>query len=75
MDFLQGLLGMGCSLAFIYWRRKIYDFTGPLDFAERYVTGTVTFYALLGLLGIVVSIMWMFGGIQSFIVEKGAQFL
>lgn len=75
MQFIQGLIGVITAFLIIRFRRQLYEFTGPIDFAERYITNTVNFYALVGILGIIISIMWMFGTIQSFILEKGSQFL
>lgn len=75
MQYIQGLLGVIVCFLIIMYRRKLYEATGPIGFAEQYFMGTINFFVLASLAGIVISIMWFFGTIQQFIIEKGGQFL
>jgi hypothetical protein len=47
----------------------VYQFVGDIDWCEQYLGagGTFSFIRLLGLATIILSIMWMGGGPQSFI--------
>ncbi len=69
--FLQGL--MGCILGFliVVFRPQIKGFTGDIGFAERYLGpgGTWTFLLFLGILIFILSLMWMFGTLQGFLLD------
>lgn len=51
----------------IVYTKQVVDFTGTVDFAERMFLqgGTYTFVKLLGLATIILSFMWITGGLQS----------
>lgn len=59
---------MGGILMIVY-TKKVVDFTGHFDFAERWFVsgGTYTFIKLLGLAMSILAFMWMTGGLESFL--------
>lgn len=66
---------MMAAFAILIWRRKLYELTGEIGFAEKWIGNTVTFYALLGIFVFIISVMWMFGTIQGIVAEKSTGFI
>ncbi len=64
---LQGLIGMTLGFLIIIYRPQIKDFTGSIDFAEKYLGagGTWTFLLLLGIFLFILSLMWATGTLQG----------
>jgi hypothetical protein len=62
---------IGCPVAFLilYFRRAIREFIGNVSFAEKYLGagGTNTFVVLVGILTFILSLMYGFGTLQSFL--------
>ena len=64
MTFFIELLIIGLGMLLVIKTQWIYDFTGPIDFAERFLGsegGTRLFIKLLGLLMIIGSFLAMTG--------------
>lgn len=68
---IVALMGFPVAFLIIYFRAKIKDFTGDMDFAERYLGsgGTYTFIVLLGIGTFIVTLMYVTGSLQE-IVEN-----
>lgn len=64
---LVGLLGIPLGVLIIIYRYQIKQFTGDMDFAEKYLGygGTYTFLILLGILVSVFATMYAFGTLQE----------
>lgn len=64
---IQGLIGMAIGFCIIIFRSHIKNFTGNIAFAERWLGagGTWTFLLLVGVAVFILSLMWMFGTLQS----------
>jgi hypothetical protein len=65
--FLYSVLAIAFGVSLIAYTEPIKRFTGSMDFAERALGsgGTYTFYKLLGIGIIVVTILWATGGINA----------
>lgn len=63
------LVGFPVAFLIIYFRAKIKDFTGDMDFAERYLGsgGTYTFIILLGIGTFIVTLMYVTGSLQEIV--------
>lgn len=74
--FIIGLIGIVIGIAVLRYREQIRDFLGNIDFAEEYLGqgGTWTFINIMGILIPVLSIMYMFGTLQSFFVDSFGRF-
>lgn len=61
------IIGTGISYALINFRKQIHDFTGDFGFAEKYlgIGGTITFFILLAILVFVITVMYLFGTLDS----------
>lgn len=61
------ILGTGVSYVFIAYRKQIHDFTGDFSFAEKYlgIGGTFTFFVLLAIFVFVITVMYVFGTLDS----------
>jgi len=66
MTFLISLLVIGAGLLLVLKTGWFYDFTGPIDFAEK-VGGTHQFLKILGVLMILGAFLAMTGLLQSMI--------
>jgi hypothetical protein len=68
----------GCALGLvIIWKRAlIFDYTGPLAFAEEYLGlgGTYTFYLLFGVAVFILSLMYGTGSLQTLMAESFGRF-
>ena len=64
-----GLIGIVASLLLVKFREKVQRMTGTIGFAERIFGGggTYTFFLLLGSIGVIASILYMFGVLQTII--------
>ena len=53
----------------IIYAEKIGNFTGEINFAEKFIGtgGTYTFIKLVGLAMIILSFMWIVGGLDHFL--------
>ncbi len=60
----------------IVYADKIVDFTGDIDFAEKFlgVGGTYTFMKLFGLGLTILSFMWIVGGLQPILHSTFGRF-
>lgn len=59
------LVGTGISYLLIMFRRQINDFTGDIPFAEKYFGSTLTFFVVLAIIVFVITIMYVFGSLDS----------
>jgi len=78
MDTLIAWLVIIWGIYIIVYTKKVGDFTGEIEFAERYLGKgrTYSFLKLIGLAMIIISFMWMTGGLQSFLISMfGREFL
>lgn len=71
MRYLLGLIGVVIGLFLIKYRSKVHDFTGLIGFAERYLGsgGTYTFYLLLGVILVFLSVLFATGQLQSILTN------
>jgi hypothetical protein len=67
MRVIIGILGITTGLLLIKYRSNVRDFTGLVGFAEKYLGngGTYTFYLLLGIALIFLSVLYATGQLQS----------
>ena len=60
-----GLIVMTGCVFLIKYSVRVADFTGKIDFAERYfkspLAGTYTFYKLFGVVIMILMVLWIFG--------------
>ena len=65
---LFAIIGFPLSFLMIIYRQKIKDFTGNIDFAEKYLGsgGTYTLILIIGVLLFIVTLMYVTGSLQSF---------
>lgn len=63
MRFFLAILLFAAGFVLMKYSYNIYQYFGPLDFAEKYLggAGTNTFYKLFGLLLIVAGFLKLFG--------------
>jgi hypothetical protein len=66
---LAGVLGLPIGVLIIFYRFQLKQFTGDMDFAEKYLGagGTYTFFIILGALVFILSLMYALGTLQDFI--------
>lgn len=69
MTLLYGIFGCVAGFFYLKYSGKIADTFGAVSFAERFLGpgGTYTFHKLVGVLVIILSVMYMFGGLQTMI--------
>ena len=67
--FIVALIGFPLAFVIIYYRAKIKEFTGDIDFAERHLGagGTYTLIFLIGVLTFIVTLMYVTGSLQDFL--------
>ena len=67
MRYIIGILGVPLGIIIIVYREKIKRFTGDMGFAERWFGpgGTYTFILIFGIGVSILSMLWMFGVLQS----------
>ena len=77
MNILIGIIGCVVGVVYLKYSFQIKEFIGPIGFAERYLGsgGTHTFHKLIGILIIVGSIMYAFGGLQELIARTLGRFV
>jgi len=77
MSYLIGIIGCVGGFYYLKYSAKIRDFTGTVGFAEQYLGsgGTYTLHKLIGVLMIVLSIMYAFGGIQAILQATLGKFV
>lgn len=63
MNIVYGILGILIAYLLLRYRGKVYDFTGPWGFAERYLGagGTSTAMVLLAIIIFLISVTTMTG--------------
>jgi hypothetical protein len=61
------LFGIPAAFLLMIYRAQLKQYTGDIDFAEKYLGagGTYTFFVLLGLAVFVISVMYAFGTFQE----------
>lgn len=66
---LFAIFGFPVSFLLIIYRNKIKQFTGDIDFAEKYLGsgGTYTLILIVGVLLFVITLMYVTGTLQSFL--------
>ena len=70
--FLVGIIGVPLGIAIVYFKVPIKDFLGKIGWAETYIGrgGTWDAILILGLLTSIFSIMYMFGGLQTLLIDR-----
>lgn len=70
--FLVGIFGVALGLFILVYRVPIKDFFGKIGWAETFLGrgGTWDAWIVIGLAVSLLSIMYMFGGLQSFLIER-----
>jgi len=67
MKFIYSLLGIGIGFLLIKYSVQLTEWLGKMDWAETYLrgglAGTYTMYRLLGVIFIVFSLLYLFGGL------------
>jgi cellobiose-specific phosphotransferase system component IIC len=62
---ILGLMIIAGSVALMKYVVPVTNFTGKIDFAEKYLgnplAGTYTFYRLFAVCMIILAVLWMFG--------------
>jgi len=68
MRIFFGIIFIVVGLLMMKYTVAITDYTGKLDFAEKYLklglAGTYTWWRLVGLLIIILSLLWMTGNLS-----------
>lgn len=77
MSYVIGILGCVGGFFYLKYSTKIKDLTGNVGFAEQYLGsgGTYTLHKLIGVLMIVLSIMYAFGGLQAVLQSTLGKFV
>jgi len=67
MHYIIGIIGVAAGIYYLKYSFQIANFTGSIGFAERYLGsgGTYLLHKIIGLLIIVISVLYAFGGLQS----------
>ena len=65
---LVGILGVPLGILIMVYRYHLKQFTGDIDFAERYLGsgGTYNLFIIIGLAVSILSVMYAFGTLQEF---------
>lgn len=78
MHFIQGLIGVAAGFILIRYSIPLTDMFGKVDWAERNLhggmAGTYTLYRLVGLVFIILSLLYMFGGLGFIVGPLGSVF-
>lgn len=76
MQYFMGFLGVVGGFFYIKYAYQISNFTGSIGFAERFLGGggTYIFHKVMGVLIIMLSIMYAFGGLQSLLAGTLGKF-
>jgi hypothetical protein len=61
MRIIQGIIGIIIGFLVIKYSISLTDTLGRMDWAEKYLSSTVTMYRVVGVVFIILSFMYMFG--------------
>jgi len=62
MNILLGLLFLGLGIAMVVFAQQIWNFTGAIDFVEKYMPGnTKAFIQLVGVVIVILSLFFITG--------------
>ena len=64
MKFIWGLVGVAVGFLVVKYSFQITNMFGRIDWAEQHLSGTYTFYKIVGVIFIILSMLYMFGGIN-----------
>ena len=70
MRYIFGILGIVVGMILVLKSEWFFTFFGRIDFADKYLGtegGTRLMYKLLGVLFVFLSLLYMTGGIESFL--------
>ncbi len=70
MRYLYGILGIIAGMVLVIKSEWFFTFFGRIDFADRYLGtegGTRLMYKLIGILFVFLALLYMTGGIESFL--------
>ncbi|TAK05300.1 hypothetical protein EPO33_05040 [Patescibacteria group bacterium] len=70
MRYLFGILGIVLGMILVIKSEWFFTFFGRIDFADKYLGtegGTRLMYKLIGILFVLLSLLYMTGGIESFL--------
>ena len=77
MNYIYGIIGCVAGFFYLKYSGKIADTFGAFGFAEKWFGGggTYTFHKIMGVLVILLSIMYAFGGLQALIAGTLGKFV
>lgn len=70
MRYIIGILGIVLGMILVLKSEWFFTFFGRIDFADKYLGtegGTRLMYKLIGILFVILSLLYMTGGIESFL--------
>lgn len=70
MRYILGILGIVLGMILVLKSEWFFSFFGRIDFADKYLGtegGTRLMYKLVGILFVIISLLYMTGGIESFL--------
>lgn len=70
MRYIFGILGIVLGMILVLKSEWFFSFFGRIDFADKYLGtegGTRLMYKLIGILFVIISLLYMTGGVESFL--------
>ena len=70
MRYILGILGIVLGMILVLKSEWVFTFFGRIDFADKYLGtegGTRLMYKLVGILFVMISLLYMTGGVESFL--------
>ncbi|MEK7073070.1 MAG: hypothetical protein AAB974_01385 [Patescibacteria group bacterium] len=70
MRYILGILGIVLGMILVLKSEWFFTFFGRIDFADKYLGtegGTRLMYKLVGILFVMISLLYMTGGVESFL--------
>ena len=70
MRYILGVLGIVLGMILVLKSEWFFTFFGRIDFADKYLGtegGTRLMYKLIGILFVILALLYMTGGIESFL--------
>ena len=69
-----GIILIAVGFVVIKFRRQIHDFTGNIDFMEKYVGSTQNGLTLFGIILMALAVMYMTGGLDMFFQDNVSEY-
>lgn len=70
MKYVIGILGIVLGMILVIKSEWFFTFFGRIDFADKYLGtegGTRLMYKLIGILFVIIALLYMTGGVESFL--------